>query len=112
MKTSEIVSKLNLKILTGEGVLDREITGGICCDLLSWVMSHGRKNSLWITVQTHTNVVAVASLLELACILIPESIPVDPKTLEKASEEGIAILQTDMTAYELSGRLFALGIGA
>ncbi len=111
MNTATIVKELDLKVLCGEEYLDLEVTGGTCCDLLSWVMAHGKKNGLWITVQTHTNIVAVASLLELSCIIIPENISVEQKTLDKAEEEGIPILSSSLSGYELSGRLFAMGIG-
>lgn len=92
--------------------MDTNVVDGYSCDLLSWVMANGKKNGIWITVQTHTNIVAVASLLELAGIIIPNSIPIDPKTLQKAEEEGVAILSSDMNTFELSGVLYQLGIGS
>ena len=112
MKVTELIKELNLQILCGADQAERPVTGGICCDLLSWVMAHGQRGSLWITVQTHTNTIAVASLLELSCIIIPAGIPVDPKTLQKAEEEGIPVLSSDKTAYALCGQLCRLGIEA
>jgi hypothetical protein len=87
------------------------VVDGYCCDLLSWVMAHGKRNGAWITVQTHLNTVAVASLLDLSCIIIPEDIEVNEQTLSKADEEGIAVLSTSLTGYQASGRLISLGIG-
>jgi serine kinase of HPr protein (carbohydrate metabolism regulator) len=111
-KLEDIVKKLDLQILSKGTGLDRSVSSGYCCDLLSWVMANGKKDAVWITVQTHTNVIAVATLLELAGIIIPSGIPVDPKTIEKAEEEGIAVLSSGLGAFELSGILYQMGIGS
>jgi len=110
MTVRELIETLPAKVLTGEDHLDKEVADGYCCDLLSWVMAHGKRNGAWITVQTHLNTVAVASLLDLACIIIPEDIEVNEQTLSKANEEGIAVLSTSLTGYQASGRLITLGI--
>lgn len=110
MIVEEIVEELGLKVLTGREHLKREISSAYCCDLLSRVLSRSSKNSLWITIQTHPNIVAVATLLEMACIIIPEAIAVDEKTLAKAEEEHVVILSCSMSAYTLSGKLYSLGI--
>ncbi len=110
MKISQMVEALSLKVLAGEGLLDREVLSGYCCDLLSRVMAKGKKGMAWITVQTHMNIVAVASLVEMACIIIPEGIEVERKVLDKAEEEGIVMLSSDLTAFELAGKLYQMGI--
>jgi hypothetical protein len=108
MRVSEIAQKLDLKVLTGEKGLDREVTGVYVCDLLSWAMSHADKGNIWITVHTHLNVVAVAVLSELSCVIIPEAVSVEGPTLEKAIQEGVAILSTGMTGYGLCCSLHSL----
>ena len=110
MKVEKIVEELSLKVLTGRDCLQREISSVYCGDLLSRVMAKSSKNSLWITIQVHVNIVAVASLLEMACIVIPEDIAVDEKTLAKAEEEQVVILSSSMSAYTLSGRMYRLGL--
>lgn len=111
MRVNELIEKLELKTLAkGDG--EAEITGGYSSDLLSWVMAHGVRGGAWITVQTHLNIIAVASLLDMSCIIIPENIEVDKPTLEKAEEEGIAVLSSPKTAYELSGLMYGMGIGS
>ena len=81
--------------------MDNEISGAYICDLLSWVMSHANKGDVWITVHTHLNIVAVALLVEVACILVPEGIQVEEATIKKANE-GIAILSSNKTAYQIA----------
>lgn len=110
MKVREIADKLGLKPLTEDCGLERQITGAYCGDLLSWVMSHGSKDNIWVTVQVHPNIVAVAVLVEFSCIIIPEEIEVDKITLEKARQEGIAILHSRDNAYEICGKLKAEGV--
>jgi len=100
MRVAELAARLDAKIITGDNGTDREIKGVYCCDLLSWVMSHADKGSAWITVHTHMNIVAVAVLTELSCIIIPEGIEAEEATVRKAAEEGIPILSTGLTAYE------------
>ena len=110
MKVKEIVEKLNLKVLCGSDYLHKEIEGAYTCDLLSWVMSHGNKGNAWITVQVHPNVVAVAVLLELSCVIIPEDIEVDEISIQRAQSEGIPILVSKENAYSICSKLNELGI--
>lgn len=102
--------KIGLKLLAGDSGADKQITGVYICDLLSWVMAHSKKGDAWITVQTHSNVIAVASLLELACVIVPEDIEVEAETLEKAEDEGVAVLQSSMSAYELAKAFCKAGV--
>ncbi|MGI6525820.1 MAG: DRTGG domain-containing protein [Caldicoprobacterales bacterium] len=112
IKLEELINELDLEVLS-EGVsLDREVLSGCCCDLLSWVMAHGKRNAIWITVQAHVNVVAVASLLELSGVILPSGVTMDEKTIEKAQEEGVTILSSKMDAFQLSGMLYKLGVGS
>lgn len=110
MKVKEVVERLNLKVASGNDGLDREVTGVYCCDLLSWVMSHASKGNIWITVQIHPNIVAVASLLELSCIIVPENIEIEGVTIEKSNQEAIPILQADVSSYELCLKLNDMGV--
>ena len=111
MKIRQVVEELSLSVLAGEDFLEQEVHWGYCCDLLSRVMSKGKKGGLWITVQTHMNIVAVAVLTEIACIVIPEGIQVEEEVLKKAENEGVVILSSDMTAFELAGKLYKMSIG-
>ncbi len=80
---------------------DQVVTGCYVSDLLSWVMSHAKANELWLTVQTHPNVVAIGSLLELGGIVIVEDAEIPELTIEKAKEEGLALYQTKKSAADL-----------
>ena len=109
MTVKELCDSLGLEILNlSDG--DRKIEGGYCGDLLSWVMAHGKQGMAWITVQTHMNVIAVASLMEMAAVIIPEGIQMEEPSLEKAREEGVAVLQSDKTAFALCALLAQHGL--
>jgi serine kinase of HPr protein (carbohydrate metabolism regulator) len=110
MKVREVSENIGLKLLAGDTGIDKELTGAYICDLLSWVMSHSKKGDAWITVQTHSNIIAVAVLLELSCIIVPEGIEVPEDTLRKAEDEGIAIFQSSLCAYGLAKELYRIGI--
>ena len=109
MQVSEFVKLSGSRVLTGE-YEDREIVCGYTCDLLSHVMGKGQADMAWITVQAHMNVIAVAALLDFACVIIPEGLPVDETIISKAASEDIIILSSDMTAYELVKLLADQGV--
>lgn len=108
MKVRDVVEKLDLLPLTGEIGMDKDISGVFICDLLSWAMAHTDRGNIWITVHTHLNVVAVAVLSELSCVIIPEAIAVEAPTIERAVNEGVALISTKMTGYETCCRLYEL----
>jgi predicted transcriptional regulator len=110
MKVADAGERMGLKLLAGGAGVEKDLTGAYICDLLSWVMSHGKKGDAWITVQTHSNIIAVAVLLELGCVIVPEGIEVEEDTLRKAEDEGIPVFQSSHSAYELAKELYRMGI--
>jgi len=110
MTIQEVVDKSQLEILAQHDGLEKEVTGGYASDLLSDVIANSRAGNLWVTLQTHRNIVAVATLKELAAIILVNGRAPDPETLEKAQEEKVILLGTRLPAFELIGRLYALGI--
>ena len=109
MQVSEFVNLCGGKVLTG-AYEDRQIACGYTCDLLSHVMGKGKADMAWITVQAHMNVIAVAALLDFACVVIPEGLPVDETIVKKAAAEDIIIVSCEQTAYELVTLLAANGV--
>ncbi|MGN1369255.1 MAG: AraC family transcriptional regulator [Aristaeellaceae bacterium] len=109
MQVSDFVKLSGGKVLTGD-YEDREIVCGYTCDLLSHVMGKGQADMAWITVQAHMNVIAVAALLDFACVIIPEGLPVDETIINKAAQEDIIIVSCQQTAYELVGLLKDSGV--
>ena len=112
MKVSDLMTLIEARNLTADVAPDREVTCGYVCDLLSWVMAHGEEGMAWVTVQTHLNVVAVAALAEMACVILPEGIVMEQESLDKATSEGMCVLSSNLTAYEICGRIAAQGIPA
>ncbi|MEL7608576.1 MAG: AraC family transcriptional regulator [Bacillota bacterium] len=89
-----------------------EVKCALACDLLSLVMAKGRPGCAWVTVQTHLNVIAVASLHEMSCVIFPGGIDADEATLQKAYEEGLAVIKSPLSTYEICGILYAKGVPA
>ena len=108
MKTSEIVSRLNLSVIAGNNGLSREITGGYVSDLLSDVIGHAAEGNIWITLQTHQNIVAVASLKELSAIIIVKGSAPDADTIRRSNEENIPLLSTAMDTFRITGEIYNL----
>ncbi|MEN6479087.1 MAG: DRTGG domain-containing protein [Anaerolineales bacterium] len=112
MIVQDIVAPLGLRIAAGEGHLDRQIEGGYAADLLSCVMSGATKGDVWVTLQAHPNVIAVAELLGLACVVITEGTEPDGGTVAKANEHGIPVLLSAATTFKVVSQLVKLGIEA
>ena len=110
MNVTELARLLNAKIVTSGKSQNMEITCGYACDLLSWVLAHGKQGMGWCTVQSHVNVIAVSVLMEMACVILVEDVQPEEATLAKAKEEGLPVLSTDKTAYEVCGMMNQAGI--
>ena len=108
MIVKELVEKMNLTVFCGQENLDREIKGGYTSDLLSDVMGFAREGQVWITLQTHKNVLAIASLKELAAILLVKGNKPEEDMLEQAIDEGIPVLGTDAQTFETTGKVYQL----
>lgn len=106
----DIIDKYNLKAVTCSELADREIKGGYASDLLSDVMANSKAGDIWVTLQKHPNIVAVAKLKELSGIIIVNNRMPDDETLDKAKKENIIILTSDLPAFELIGKLHDAGI--
>ena len=110
MTIQELIDLTGAKDLTPDTDKSAAVSCGYTCDLLSWVMAHGEAGMAWITVQTHMNVVAVAMLSEMACVILPENIDMEESSLQKAADEGLCVLKSPLTAYAICGRMAAAGV--
>ena len=110
MNLNQIAQKLGLEVRAGESALTTEVRGGYASDLMSDVIAHAREGDLWVTLQTHQNIVAVASMKALAGIVLVNGRQPEADTLQKAGAENIALLVSVLPAFELVGRLYGLGL--
>ncbi|MFA5524424.1 MAG: DRTGG domain-containing protein [Tissierellales bacterium] len=110
MKLSTIIDKLNLEVVVGTELEEREAEGVYIGDLLSIVMSKAEKNNLWITIQTHINIIAVATLVDLSGIIIVEGMEIEKDAIEKAKEVGIPLLKSRLSAFEVTSKLKEIGL--
>lgn len=110
MTAGELALLINGKLIASNA--ENEISGGTVCDLLSHAMTRLTMGSAWVTVQTHITVVAVALLAHAACIIWPDDIPPDMQSAAKAEQEGIAIISSPLSAYEIVSIMSAHGIAA
>lgn len=100
MTVNDFIGRLGLEVLNLDDG-EREITGGYTGDLLSWVMSKAQSGDAWVTIMTNINVIAVASLTDVACVIIAENAEVAPEIIERAKAQGINLLRTDKTAWRV-----------
>ena len=83
----------------------KEITGAYVGDLLSWVMGRANAGEVWVTIMSNLNVLAVATLADVSCIVLAEGVTLDQDVLIAAREKGINVLSTDLSAYEAAVRI-------
>jgi imidazolonepropionase-like amidohydrolase len=111
MNLQEIINTLDLKILTqSEDFQSVHPGSGYSSDLLSCVMAGAKKAGIWVTLQAHINIVAVAALLELSAVIITEDAQPDEATIAKANQQGVTLLSTPKASFEIAGRLWQMGI--
>jgi len=110
MNLAELTKRFDLKVFSGRPESDRAIAGGYAGDLLSDVIAHGQKDQIWITIQVHPNIVAVAVLKEMAAIILANGREPAAETVSRAEKEHMPILGTPLSAYEFAGRLFGEGV--
>lgn len=107
MTVCEIAKKLELK-QAGSAETDSPVTGCYIGDLLSLVMSRAQEGEIWLTVQTNINIIAVAVLVGLSCIIVTEGMEIPEETRAKADEQGIALFTTAQPTYQVAHALAAL----
>ncbi len=110
MTLADVVEKLGLDVKTGSQRLDVPVTRGYISDLMSDVMANAREGDLWVTLQIHQNIVAVAVMKSLSGIILVNGREPQEETLRKAVSEQIPVLVSSMPAFELVGQLYQLGI--
>jgi predicted transcriptional regulator len=110
MNLAELVKQYDLKVFSGRPELARTIGGGYASDLLSDVIAHGQKDQLWLTIQLHPNIIAVATLKELAAIVLVNGREPAAETVARAEKERVPILGTTLSAFNFAGRLYGQGI--
>jgi len=108
VKVNEMAAKLSLRVNTTKGDLGREVTGCYISDLLSDVMANAKEGEVWITLQTHPNIVAVAALKNLSGIIITNNRIPEEETLKKAEAEGMPIMLSASPTFETGGSLYRL----
>jgi serine kinase of HPr protein (carbohydrate metabolism regulator) len=108
MTVSELKEKLALKPLND--VYDKEIDGVFISDMVSDVMAGAKPGAVWVTTQTHKNVVAAANLVDISAVIVTRGKAVPQETLEMATRAELSILSTDLETYDLVGELHAAGV--
>lgn len=106
MKVSDLVNNLGLVVYSGKKGLERSIKGGYASDLLSDVMGNAKEGQVWVTLQTHKNVAAIASLKDLAAVILVKENRPDEDTAQHSDEEGVPVLGTDQNAFEITGQVY------
>lgn len=106
MNVKEFAEFAECEIVTGaDEAAENEITGGYCCDLLSYVIGRCKPGNAWITIMTNVNVAAVALLADVSCVIIPENNEIEPEMLAKAEAQDIVLLKTPLDAFAIAAKL-------
>lgn len=108
MTVNQLIESCNFEVIClANGT--REVSGCYIGDLLSWVMGRAEEDNAWITIMSNINVVAVASLSDVACVILAEGVTLDEEVKTVALQKGINVLTSDKpifeTALEISGKV-------
>ena len=107
MKLQEIIEKADLKALSN--LEERDVDGVFISDMLSDVMTSAKAGNLWLTVQTHTNIVSAANLVDLSAVIVTLGKEVPQATIELANRYHVIILSSPLPSYELAKKLIEIG---
>ena len=102
MTVKDIAEKIGAEIICEGEDMSRNVNGCYVGDLLSWVMSKAQQDNIWITIMSNVNVVAVATLTDVSCVLMCENVMPDDECLLKAKQQGVTLLGTKLTAFEVA----------
>jgi len=106
MTVNEIADKLKMKVLAGDG--NTQVKGFYACDLLSWVISHAQTGNMWLTIMNNLNVIAVASLTDIACVVVAEGVEIDEAVINRAREKEITLVSSELPAAEIILKAYEL----
>ena len=109
MTVKAVQTLLNAEILA-EGDLERPVSGGVVCDVMSQAMARGFRGMAWITAQANINALAVAVMTDAACLIFPAGFRPEEAVVRRACEERTTLLAAKESAFELAGRLYAAGL--
>lgn len=107
MTVEQLKNELDLKAVCLADP-QREIEGGYVGDLLSWVMGKAQSSNAWITIMSNLNIIAVASLTDVACIVLAEGVQLDENVIKTAEQKEINVLQSDKSAFDLASEISRL----
>ncbi|HEY3353779.1 MAG TPA: serine kinase [Polyangia bacterium] len=112
MKLRDVIERLALENLTPTltGPLAAEVRAGYATDLLSDILAHAPAGALGVTIQAHLNVVAVALHAQLAAVVLAGGRRPEAAVVARAAEEGVVLLATAASAFDVCGRLYELGL--
>jgi hypothetical protein len=110
MLMADVIKELELTVVADTGDMNMPVSGGYASDLLSHVMGQAQAGQIWITMQGHQNIVAVASLVGLAAVVVAGGIEPEEQTAVKAREQEVILCKTSLSAYEAAGRLYRLSL--
>ena len=111
MKLVEIIDMMGFEVINRKEIDgDIIIEHGYASDLLSQVLAASRSNSIWMTIQSHMNIIGVASMAGILAIVICEDHTVPDMVIDKADEENIVLLRSSENAFQISGKLYENGI--
>ena len=106
IKIEEMSKALDLTALTD--IPDRDIEGVYAGDLLSWVMSHASCGDAWVTIMSNVNVIAVATLVDVACVILTEGVTLENDVTELAAAKGVCVFTTEKSTFEVCREIAAL----
>lgn len=99
IRLDKIIDALDLTALTS--VPERDVEGVYAGDLLSWVMSHASSGDAWVTIMSNPNVIAVATLTDVSCVILSEGVTLEEPEIALANEKGVTVFTTEKSTFEV-----------
>ena len=98
---SQVLLDSRLTLICGEDLEITQVEGFYIGDLLSFVMAKAKPGQIWLTIQAHPNVIAVASLINLSAVIVVEGVDIPQETIDVANERGVVLISSVLDAVDL-----------
>ena len=111
MTIREIAERIDAVVYAEPDQIDEDLAGAFGSDMMSDVLAFAENRDVLLTGLLNPQIVRTAHMLDMRCIIIVRGKTATEEIKRLAAENRIALLETKLTMYEASGKLYEGGLG-
>lgn len=111
MTIREIAERIDAVVYAEPDQMDEDLNGAFGSDMMSDVLAFAEDRDVLLTGLLNPQIVRTAHMLDMSCIIIVRGKTATEEIRRLAADNRIALLETKLTMYEASGKLYEGGLG-